>query len=264
MKCLVCYFSGSGNTKLACDYIAGKIDTVEFDFYSIRSDEKVDCEKYDVIGFAAFADFWGPSPKMISFINSLPNGSGKPAFVFNTFGMMNGGTLRAVHSLVAKKGFNIIAGHALHMPENMPNMIIAGMANEQAPDAEELSAFDDFIKGLAACLSGPEALGKAKRFRLPLRDRFFPSMPRFFGKSQMGPKFVDTALCTKCRTCVNVCPYGAVSMGAFPQFDEKKCLTCWACYIHCPTLAIYTKKFRGKGHRPAPIAAVREKLRIVK
>ncbi len=262
MKCLLCYFSGSGNTKLACDYIAGKIKTVEFDFHNILENKPIDFGAYDIVGFAASADLWGPSPRFLTFARSLPVCPGKPAFVFNTYGMVNGGTLGIMARIAAKKGFRLVAGHALHMPENVPTMIVSGMGNEQAPNRKELAAFEDFIKGLSGSLSSPEALRKAKRFHPPLLDRLLPALPRSFGKSQMGPKFVDTAYCNHCGTCFAVCPYHAVMMADFPKFDEKKCMTCWACYNHCPTHAIYTKKFKGKGHYPKPIEAVREKLRV--
>jgi ferredoxin/flavodoxin len=261
MRCLFYYFSGSGNTRLACDYIADKIKDIEFDFHSILDNKAVDFGAYDVVGFAAFADYWGPSPRFKEFIRSLPKCSGKPAFVFNTFGMISGGTKSIMCKLVAKRGFRVIAGHSLHMPENIGAMILAGMANEQAPNVKEMAIFNDFINVLSDILSSPEALARAKSFHPPLRDRLIPAMPRFIGKLAMGPKFVDNALCTKCRKCVKVCPYGAITITDFPKFEEKKCMTCWACYNHCPTLAIYMKKYKGKGHYPAPIAVVKEKLR---
>jgi flavodoxin/NAD-dependent dihydropyrimidine dehydrogenase PreA subunit len=262
MRCLICYYSGSGNTKLACDYIAGKMKQVEFVFYNILENKIIDFSSYDIIGFAAFTDYWGPSPKFKSFVRLLPKCSGKPAFVFNTYGMFSGGTMGIMYRLVARRGFRIIAGHGLHMPENIPTMILMGMANEQAPNDKEMIAFKKFIGCLSESLSSSESLAQTKRFRPPLPDRFLLAMPRILAKSQMGPKFVDTQLCTKCRKCINVCPYGAISMTAFPKFDEKKCCACWACYNHCPTLSIYTKKYRGKGHYPAPIAAVREKMKM--
>ena len=33
MKGVICYYSGSGNTKLVCKYIANKITNAEFDLY---------------------------------------------------------------------------------------------------------------------------------------------------------------------------------------------------------------------------------------
>jgi ferredoxin/flavodoxin len=262
MRGLICCYSGSGNTKLACEYIAEKMKHVEFDFNNILENKTIDFSIYDIIGFAAFADYWGPSPKFKSFVRLLPKCPGKPAFVFNTYGMFSGGTLGIMCRIVARKGFRIIAGHALHMPENIPTMILMGMANEQAPNDKEMTAFNSFISNLSENLSSLESLAQAKRFHPPVPDRFLPAMPRILGKSQMGLKFVDTQLCTKCRKCINVCPYGAISMTAFPKFDEKKCCACWACYNHCPTLAIYMKKYRGKGHYPAPIEAVKEKLKV--
>jgi ferredoxin len=262
MRVLICYFSGSGNTKLACDYIAGKIRGAEFEFFNICENKTPDFGPYDVVGFAAFADFWGPSPKFKAFISSLPACPGKPAFVFNTFGMFNGATLRVMRDMVTQKGFRVFAGHALHMPENIPTMIVAGMANEQAPNDREMAGLNGFIGLLSNYFSSPESLSRSKPMKVPFRDRLFPEVPRFVGKWGMGPKFVDIGLCTKCGKCVKVCPYGAIRMAELPVFEEKKCMTCWACYNHCPTRAIYTKKFRDKGHYPAPIAAVRDKLRV--
>ena len=262
MRCLFCYFSGSGNTRLACNFIAGKIQAVEFDFFDILKKKPLDFSGYDLVGFAAFADFWGPSPVFKTFINSLPSCPGKPAFVFNSFGMLSGATLRVMRDLVAKKGFKVIAGHALHMPENIATMILSGKANEQAPNPKEMEAFGGFIDDLAMRCSTPEALRRAPDFKVPPLTRFLPAMPRFIGKLAMGPKFVDSTLCTHCGLCMTKCPYGAITMADFPVFDEKKCMTCWACYNHCPTRAIYTKKYRGKGHYPSPIAAVRDKLKV--
>jgi ferredoxin len=181
--------------------------------------------------------------------------------VFNTFGMLSGATLRIMRDLATQKGFRVIDGHSLHMPENIATMIVAGMGNEQAPSPKEMGAFDGFISRLAGRLSSPETLSCAKRFNVPLPIRLLPAMPRFIGKREMGSKFVDDALCTHCGLCRTKCPYGAITMAASPVFDEKKCMTCWACFNHCPMRAIYTKKVRGKGHYPSPIAAVQEKLK---
>ena len=75
---------------------------------------------------------------MCHFINSLSPKYKKPAFVLNTYGFNSGKTLIHISRLVASKGFNIIAGHSLHTPENYPPMIARGMGNEQAPNKKEI------------------------------------------------------------------------------------------------------------------------------
>jgi ferredoxin/flavodoxin len=259
MKGIICYYSGSGNTKLACQYLAKKITAIEFRLFDIINDKGLDLAAYDLAGFAAFADYLGPSRALIDFVRALPKQQAKPAFVFNTFGSFNGATLRVMAGEVSNRGFNVIAGHALHMPENIPTMIVNGNANEQAPDAAEMDAFNQFIAQLDGLSAGLPDVRKTE-FRLKLAQRLIPAMPRTIGRAMMGLKFADDKLCTRCGTCVKVCPYAAIQLKDLPQFDQKKCYGCWACYNHCPTKAIYTKKFRGVGHYPEPIAAVRRKL----
>jgi len=77
----------------------------------------------------------------------------------------------------------------------------------------------------------------------------------------MGEKFVDENLCTECGTCEKTCPYNAIMLNPKPVFDMTKCYGCWGCFNHCPTKAIYTKKFRGVGHYPKPSNQLKEKLK---
>jgi ferredoxin/flavodoxin len=261
MKSALCYFSGSGQTKLACEYIVKKLPQVEFVMFNIAKDKAIDLSGFDFVGFAAWADFLGPSKLVVDFIRKLPQQNGKPAFVFNTYGNFNGGTLKRMAQLCRSRGFKVFAGHALHLPENIPTMIMMGIANTQAPDPGELDGFNRFVNHLGQLTVSVEAL-RGSRFRPSLLERIMPRTPRFLGRLTMGKKSVDKGLCTSCGLCEKGCPYKAIVMrDGNPVFDEKKCFGCWACYNHCPTKAIYTKKYRGVGHYPAPIEAVKEKLK---
>lgn len=149
MKGAICCYSGSGNTALACRYLAAEVKDIEFDLIDITDAKAIDADVYDVIGFAAFADFFGPSQVFLDFVDGLPHQDGKLAFVFNTYGFISGKTLRAMERAVTSKGFRVFAGHTLHTPESYPPMIVRGMGNEQAPSAKEKAAFDSFVSGLS-------------------------------------------------------------------------------------------------------------------
>ena len=62
MKGIICYYSGSGNTKLASEYIAEKLKNADFSTCNIVRNEIPDLSKYDIVGFATFTDF-GDVPK---------------------------------------------------------------------------------------------------------------------------------------------------------------------------------------------------------
>lgn len=44
---------------------------------------------------------------------------------------------------------------------------------------------------------------------------------------------VDDALCTRCGTCVSVCPNDAIVMNDAVRIDEEKCSGCGACVPRC-------------------------------
>jgi len=262
MKGIICYFSGSGNTLLACNYIRDTIRGVAFDLYDITSGADINYDAYDIVGFACYADFLGPSPLMRAFIRQVPVQSGKPSFVFNTYGNFNGATLAILTRNVRSRGFTIINGYALHMPENVPNMIMIGLANRQAPNEKELSGFKMFIDALGVKIEHLKAGNNVSVFKPAFGERLLFAIPRIAAKMTMGKKMVDTEHCIKCGICAHKCPYHAITMNEYPVFDEKKCQACWRCYNLCREKAIYTKTFRNVAHSPEPIVDVKKKLEV--
>ena len=264
MKAAICYYSGSGNTALACRYLAAKAEGIEFELIDITATKVVDTRAYDVIGFAAFTDFFGPSQVFLDFVDRLPHQDGRLAFVLSTHGFISGKTLRAMESAVTSRGFRVVAGHALHTPESYPPMIMRGRANEQAPNSKEQSAFDTFISELSRSLRDAqvEAGAPSRRIRIGFLNSLMPSLRRTAARKDMGEKYVDEELCTECGVCERGCPYGAIHLDPKPVFDMSKCYGCWSCFNHCPERAIYTRKFRGVGHYPRPIDLLKEKLRV--
>lgn len=262
LKGLICYYSGSGNTRLACQFIQNHIGNAKFDLFNIMRDGVPDLAAYDIAAFATFTDFLDPPYLMQTFIAGLPRQDNKPAFIFNTYGFINGRTLQTLARWTTARGFKVIAGHSLHTPESYPPMVAAGRGNEQAPNDRELTAFKRFISGLdnsLGLLSEGRELS-AQKLNAGFIYRLLPSFSRTRSKNDMGTKYVDEALCDECAICEKLCPYGALKMDPKPVFDTAKCYGCWSCYNHCPHKAIYTNKFRGVGQYPKPISSLKEKL----
>lgn len=260
MKAIICYYSGSGNTKLACQYIAKNIKNIEIDLFNIAKDDIFDLEQYDIVGFATFANGLGPPYLMQAFIERLPHQNKKLAFVFNTYGFINGKPLKILGKWVMAKGFKVIIGHSLHTPENCPAMIIRGIGNEQAPNKKELEDVNNFISELSQLIESKGAI--QKKIKIGLLNSLLPVLPYTLMRKVMGKKYVDTSLCMECGACERVCPYAAIKLNPKPVFDMNKCYGCWACYNHCPNKAIYTRKCQGVGHYPEPNNQLKEKLKI--
>jgi ferredoxin/flavodoxin len=264
LKCIICYYSGSGNTKLACQYIAGNIKNTEFKLFNIAREGIPDLDSYDIAGFACFTDFIEPPYLFRAFLDKLKRQTGKPAFVFNTYGFISGKTRITLDKWVTAKGFKVLAGHSLHTPESYPPMIAGGRGNEQAPNEKELKEFNRFISGLEESFNLLRN-GKKVRVKMRITDilvRILPVFSRTRSKKEMGIKYVDAELCKECHTCEKLCPYKAIKLDPKPIFDMTRCYGCWSCYNHCPNKAIYTRKYRAVGQYPKPIEQLKNKLKV--
>lgn len=260
MKGLICYFSTTGNTKLACEFISRHLKSVSFTLFDITKETLPDLDSYQIIGFAAFADFFAPSLRIMEFIKNLPLQKQKPAFVFNTYGNINGQTLHILKRMAEKKGFKVIAGYALQTPENYPPLIARGLSNADFPKQHQLDAFNLFIRDLESKILDIAAGREVQRFKSGVLYNLFPYIPRNISRKMMGNICIDHSLCNNCGTCSKVCPYGAITNIPAPVVDQKKCYGCWSCYNHCQTRAIATKKLRGTSRYPGPNEQLHAKL----
>lgn len=137
------YYSSTGNTRLACRYIAHTVQNAHVDLRDVLKHEATDLSAYDVVGFATSTQFMGVPYRFGDFIKQLPKQDDKPAFVFNTYGAMSGQTLK------------VLAGHSLLMPENYPPLILKGWGNADAPNEKEVTTLLFGRCGLASLEDGP-------------------------------------------------------------------------------------------------------------
>lgn len=263
MKGIICYYSSTGNTKLACQYIAKHITSVTFDLFNIATDNDLNLAAYEIIGFASSTDFMAPPFLLKQFIDKLPVQNGKLAFVFNTYGLVSGKTLTVLKNWVSAKGFKVIAGHSLQTPENYPPLIVKGIKSEQAPKLKQLNKFKDFIGELNNLLASSQSEELEEvNLKIGIINSLSPTHPRTKARIDMGSKYIEDSLCIECGICKSTCPYGAVELNPKPVFNMEKCYGCWSCFHHCPNKAIYTKKIRGKGHYPEPVEQLKKKLKL--
>ena len=254
MKGAIFYYSGSGNTKLACEYITKKITSADVELVDITKNKynARDFGTFDLVGFATFTDFGSPPRLMEKFIAELPKQNGKPAIIFNTYGFISVRTLPVFEAWLTAKGFRVVDGYSLHTPENYPPMIERGKGAEGAPNKKEMQAFNRWISELDRALSKGINTMRPKKMKKPLISYVFPRFKRTQARRNMGEKFVDENLCIECGLCEKGCPYNAIKLDPKPKFDMNKCYGCWYCYNHCPEKAIYTHKFRGQYQYPKP------------
>lgn len=264
MKGAILYFSLTGNTKIACEYIKGKSSNVEFDVIDMRK-KKQDLSKYDIVGFATYSEGFSIPKYVKNYIDAMEMVKDKPAFVFSTFGRNNGATTWVLAKWVRKQGYKVVIDFALHTPENHPPTIKSDQSYENSPSKDELSEFSLFIEELSDIgkrIGNNEEI-KPKEVEIKRIYKMIPELNNpYLGRKIMGAKMVDTGLCIQCGKCAKSCAYHAIEMKGFPEFIEKQCHGCWACYNICPEKAIYTKRFKEFANYPKPNKSVEEKLKI--
>lgn len=269
MKGLIFYFSGTGTTKLAVKYIASKVKHVDFDFHDMSSCDMPSIENYSIFGFATFAKMLYPPKYVEEFIKKIKIIKKKDAFVFNTYGLINGNTLKRLGDLVTDAGFTLIDAYALHTPESSPKMILSGITSENSPNKRELEKFHDFIKGLDTKI---ENISKGKVVKpISLKTSIHTTLLRNIAiKSKyinnkhvtIGKKHINKDKCLHCGKCQKVCAYNAIRMeNQFPIFDENKCDSCFICFNLCPSQAIFSDKYTS-GHYPQPNEKIAAKLSV--
>jgi len=247
MKGLIYYYSSTGNTKLAVNYIKNHIPNAEIDLCDITNEEIVTPDKYDIVGFASFSEYLGPPTLMKRFIETLSQQNAKPAFVFNTYA----GSKLLMQAEFAKqveaRGFKVVVGHSLIMPMNYPPMRKIGKHAANAPSAKDMSSFNDYISKIESIIGEIEKGEELKSVTRSLGlNKLAPSMPRDKVKKDFGIQVVDNEKCVNCGKCARVCAYNAIDMNPSPEVDQDKCNGCWACYNNCPKQAIHVNGFKGE------------------
>ena len=176
-------------------------------------------------------DISGGKPKLTLGINSGKGGlSGK--IIFHA-------ALTDVANLYQKLNIPIIACGGVTTPQDAIKMIMAGASAVQIYSAVHIAGnkrytfFNNFINDFRNWLNinGYATIDEIKGLLLPI-------ISRSHQMNKIIPKY-DKALCIKCKSCVNICLEGAISLyNNKIIIDKNKCVGCGACASVCPTKAL--------------------------
>jgi len=239
MKRAILYvFSGTGNTRIAADLIAGALARrgIETTVWSVRMpfSGAPDPNEFDAAGFGYPIHAFNTPQFFLRFAKTLPRVSGIPAFVFKTSGEPfhpNSASSLPLVRLLRKKGFQPQFERHLLMPYNIMF---------RYPDALAKQMYLH-TRGMADVIASAVADGKAQ----PLR--YYPWTAawmyffrlQWFGAWINGPLIhVKKDLCTGCGLCAARCPAQNIRMeNGLPHFSGH-CAMCMGCAFNCPKDAV--------------------------
>jgi ferredoxin len=245
MRCIVIYFSQTGNTQKVAEAIqrgvaraAGGCDLLE-----IRQADPLGLNGYDLIGLGS--PVMGAEPGNVAeFVNRLRSVGGKHVFTFCTHGTSAGFYFPSIYPKLKRVGL-VVLGHAdwyadcflLHMPQPYPT---AGH-----PDQIDLQEAEDYgweitVRSMRVA-AGETSLIPPAPPEVPPRRPSDPDVapPPVIGQFSSLLKY-DRSKCLypRCSLCIDNCPTFGIDLSVDPPLLAKPCIDCEFCARLCPTGAL--------------------------
>jgi ferredoxin len=242
VKCVVIYFSQTGNTEKIARAIQSGIKQAvgHCNLLKVGEANPRSLYEYDLIGIgsAVVGDQLG---SIGVFLNDLRFVGGKHAFLFCTHGTSPEFFIPTAYEKMQRRGLTVIGlgdwyGDCtlLHMPEPYPT---AGH-----PDEIDLKEAENFGKEMVE-RSRRISTGETALIPAPPPPSTHPPLPEKKGEASftftsMLRFHKEKCLYPDCRLCMDNCPMYGIDLSINPPLLAKPCLSCEFCARLCPTGAL--------------------------
>ena len=248
MKCVIIYFSQTGNTEKVAQAIQKgiKLAGSDCDILNIKNANPKELYRYDLIGIGS--PVFGAEPANVSdFINEMQFVGGKQAFVFCTHGTSPMLYFPSIVPKLKNTGLTVTGMgnwygncYLLHMPEPYPT--------GGHPDAIDLKEAENFGKEMA---ERSRKIAAGETGLIPAVPPMPPPLMKPAGvKKEDVPGWViesfkdrlkyhkEKCKYPKCRLCMDNCPVDGIDLSMNPPVLARPCLVCEFCARICPTGAL--------------------------
>ena len=259
IKVLLCWDSGSGNTRWAAEKLHHYLEEFGFEskLFHIRSKLDFELTDFDLIGFCYPVYAFKPIISMLEFADKIPPGGGRPCFLFHTNGGEPLGSSRYFAKKLFFKGYSVLCDCSVKMQDSWTilrslKFITKYPENINALADQKIYEFAAKLKEVfTQFIHGNYTLPKFKKSYSPLNLMRYVFTRKLIGLTM--PIIVDLVLCVKCGKCVEHCPTGRMKLEHFPK-PKGDCIGCYGCINLCPTNAIESFLTSGKLQYKGPIS----------
>ncbi|KFN38046.1 hypothetical protein KN63_06510, partial [Smithella sp. F21] len=220
---------------------------------------------YDLILVGSPVFYYDIPENVVDWLSSAPKLTGIPVAAFVSFGGPEGNQhnalCHALHLLAEKEAvpvgmeaFRSIAAYPT------PDWDSANQkAGEHLPDEATYNRVREFTRQILESVRQGQSLAYSSELATRELVRMLPLV--WLNKKAISKHTVDAAKCIGCRTCVKMCPVGAIHPEK--QFvDRDKCIACFGCLNNCPADAVVIE-YRGKRLYGFPEYLKRRKITIL-
>jgi ferredoxin/flavodoxin len=220
---------------------------------------------YDLMLVGSPVFYYDIPENVVDWLSSAPKLTGIPVAAFVSFGGPEGNQhnalCHALHLLAEKEAvpvgmeaFRSIAAYPT------PDWDSANQkAGEHLPDEATYNRVREFTRQILERVRHGQSLAYSSELATRELVRMLPLV--WLNKKAISKHTVDAAKCIGCRTCVKMCPVGAIHPEK--QFvDRDKCIACFGCLNNCPADAVVIE-YRGKRLYGFPEYLKRRKITIL-
>lgn len=236
MKILICYFSGTGNTKRVVDKFAECLEENENEvtLQRVEHEFNLNIEDFDLIGFGYPVHAFNAPEIILDFVKKLKKlENKKDVFIINTSGeplKLNNISSIKLTSLLKKK--NMIVKYEYHyvMPYNIIFRHTDRMVYRMWETAKKIIPLD--VKELLE--------KKPAKLKKVFMGRFIAYIFRIehWGGKFNGKHYKALPECINCNCCVNICPTKNITVKDGELHFGKNCIMCMRCSFLCQKNAI--------------------------
>jgi len=275
MKTIIFLHSTTGNTRLVTRFAAAQVRALGHDCSIVditRHPDPPPLDDVDLIGLACPTMYWRPTVVMERFVARLPTAvpGPKPAFQLATASGDPGSHFALAAEQLAHKDWITLRAYFVPMVNNWPShRALSERIPFAAPLAEGLTAQRPHLRpslgwlwpdvgepvsrhreGLVTFLEDVILMADAMDLsaakppaQLWRGHRWMAAAGRLMTVDQMRQATnvrVDASRCTRCGTCVSVCPVGCMTRETDDDVPHvgADCTGCWTCFNHCVDGAI--------------------------
>lgn len=229
-------FTGTGNTLLMARALAAELVSggKSVSIASMEHPGTFALPEGAALGLAVPIACFSTYPTAWRFIDSLPPGEGREAFLLATMGGVGAGMDGPIRKVLLQKGYKPIGSRFVVMPSNYANKEIPAAQNEK-----KIAVAGRGVKQFAnALLTDSADWGSGK----PVISSFFAWMAHgrkpWKGFYRMFPLRVFPETCVGCGVCRDLCPEDNISMAGEKAVIGDRCQSCQRCVGFCPVQAI--------------------------
>lgn len=232
---MILYFTGTGNSRFAAEYIAEYIGDECVSLNEIIKNERL-ChfcsEKPYIIAAPIYA--WR-FPLIIENLieKAIFSGSRKIYFI-GTMGSQSGNSDRYLKKLAENKSLEYMGFCGISMPNNY---VSGGKLPDKAQAEDQIRAALLSLKTVSERIADGQKISKTDK--TPLASLFSGVVNRLFNKFMVSSReYAVSEGCTGCGKCVSFCPVNNIEMQYGNPLFGDKCLNCYGCINRCPAEAI--------------------------